>query len=905
MNVILPANFMAAVLAATVAAAAAWLSFGTIASDMGGGREGVLPLDAMHLAVAGLTGLVVLAAGARDCRGRDVAIAVSPLLLLMIPWLPVRLPAALLIWSGGIETLLWVAAAIGLAAVAVNDSDFGNFGATVPPKTHAAAAAVGSAVVFSVAGWGAAPVIPDGDEPHYLIITQSLLRDRDIQIENNHRRGDYREYSSRDLKPDFIRPGRNGVIYSIHAPGLPALILPAFAIGGYRGAVVFLILVASAAAALAWWLAWRVTRSVAAAWFGWAAVALSSPYVLETFTVFPDGIGAAVVLTGFWGLLRPDWERERQQSAWWPWLLHGAALAMLPWIHTRFSVLAATLGGLALVRLPSAPNAVAKAIALLSAPALSAIGWLLFFLSVYGTPDPSVPYGRQMQNSFAFLPDGFGGLLFDQGFGVIASAPVLILAFAGFARERRFAAQWLIVAAPYGLAVTTFAMWWAGWSAPARFFVPVLLPLTIPTASAWLMTRSRGLRAASLALLVISIWLSFVLALAGGGHLGFHARNEGGMTAAPWLDWAAHVVDLAAALPAFVPLPVGSGLAARVAAARSGFVVLLPWIACLSAGAFALHALAPRWLRTSAALVAATTIVFGVAATGAVSAGWRLQSRGSIRSTRGQLEALAATGAARIVAVDLTARRILTTDELVSRMRVEVPNPRNASPGSRLGTPLLTLSGVPAGAYRLVIRDRSGEGWIMAGVGRDSDPSALLTEPAAEVSDKSVLRFPVDVRALVVRGDEDAHRHVETVGLQPLNVLPDQRKAARGYALRAVRYPGATVFFMDEAAFPEPGAFWVRGASESAVVLLADQPLPSKTILLRNAAVENVVTLSSGSWREQLRMRPEEERRVDIPIDPSREGTLVRIRSARGFRPSEVDSHNGDTRSLGVYVRVP
>jgi hypothetical protein len=136
-------------------------------------------------------------------------------------------------------------------------------------------------------------------------------------------------------------------------------------------------------------------------------------------------------------------------------------------------------------------------------------------------------------------------------------------------------------------------------------------------------------------------------------------------------------------------------------------------------------------------------------------------------------------------------------------------------------------------------------------------------------------------------------------------VLPEQRKAVRGYALGAARYPGATVFFMDEAAFPEPGAFWVRGASESAVVLLADQPLPSRTLLLRNAALDNVVTLSSRSWREELRMRPEEERRVDIPIDPSHDGTLVRIRSARGFRPSEVDPHNRDTRLLGVYVRVP
>ena len=52
----------------------------------------------------------------------------------------------------------------------------------------------------------------------------------------------------------------------------------------------------------------RVTGSVAAAWFGWAAISLSAPWLLETFTVYPDGLGAAVVLTGFWALLRAQWE---------------------------------------------------------------------------------------------------------------------------------------------------------------------------------------------------------------------------------------------------------------------------------------------------------------------------------------------------------------------------------------------------------------------------------------------------------------------------------------------------------------------------------------------------------------------------------------------------------------------
>src|SRR5262249_60060375 len=67
-----------------------------------------------------------------------------------------------------------------------------------------------------------------------------------------------------------------------------------------------------------------------------------------------------------------------------PWALHGLALALLPWLHTRFAVLAATLGGLILVRLARVPDAMAKAIAFLIPPAVSAVAWMFFFVVLYG-----------------------------------------------------------------------------------------------------------------------------------------------------------------------------------------------------------------------------------------------------------------------------------------------------------------------------------------------------------------------------------------------------------------------------------------------------------------------------------------------------------------------------------------
>ena len=96
------------------------------------------------------------------------------------------------------------------------------------------------------------PLFPGGDEPHYLVITQSLLHDGDLKIENNHRREDYRAYFNGSLKPDYLALGKDGQIYSIHPVGLPVLAMPAFALGGYHGVVAMLVVMAALASALLW-----------------------------------------------------------------------------------------------------------------------------------------------------------------------------------------------------------------------------------------------------------------------------------------------------------------------------------------------------------------------------------------------------------------------------------------------------------------------------------------------------------------------------------------------------------------------------------------------------------------------------------------------------------------------------
>ena len=84
-----------------------------------------------------------------------------------------------------------------------------------------------------------------------------------------------------------------------------------------------------------------------------------------------------------------------------------------------------------LLRLAATKNPAGKAVAFLSVPAVSAACWMAFFVAIYGVADPSAPYGTTREFSLGFIPGGLAGLLFDQRFGLIANAPVLLVGVAG------------------------------------------------------------------------------------------------------------------------------------------------------------------------------------------------------------------------------------------------------------------------------------------------------------------------------------------------------------------------------------------------------------------------------------------------------------------------------------------
>lgn len=876
---------MTRAIAAVILGAALWLSaavFAPVSDAAGSGWLAALPSWPALVAACAAAAMLVW------WRPPSSLFALLPLVAVLLPWTP-GVDAGL-IFAGPLVLLIWVAVlALGwggaLAPV------IGRCGCATSANRATAAAFLIALASTSLIAWRVAPMIPGGDEPHYLIITQSLIKDGDLRIENNHAQQDYAAYAAGELHPQYLVRGKNGEIYPVHAPGLPALVMPAFAAAGYPGAVVFLLVVMALASALVWRIAWIATADIAAAWFGWAAVAASCTWAFQSFLVFPDAIGAAALACGLWLVLRLDGGHVPRPLA---IGAAGAALAMLPWLHTRFSVLAAGLGLMIVLRL--FPRGIRNVAVFLAVPLVAAAAWLLMFQVIYGTPNPIAQWGDTSGSRLAWIPGGLAGLLFDQQFGLLPYAPLLAAGFIGLAlssgtgesghpqspawrASTRLQLTLLLVAA-YVAAAVSYMMWWAGLSVPARL-ITVLLPVLAPGAAVvWQRARNPALRATLAAALTWTIFATATLAFAERGLFAWNIRQH---KAGLWFEWVAPLIDWTGGLPAF--FRAGDSLGRESLPLPAFYTVTAIWLVMLAAAVIAgvflarvLATAAPRHARVAAG--AATITALALALPVATVLSLRAQGADGSAPSRAQVAFLSRLADGDALLIDLGARRTIARDTAVTSLRVALPPVAGRAAERSLGS-------VPAGTFRLTGEPGGAPGAVI--IGRAPQPIATLTDAPLQ------FRLPVAVNALTVRGAEG-----RALSLQPVSA---PTRLAQQKALRALRYGTVTVYFIDDRAYAEPDAFWIGGARYANVVLQADPGVQSAVLEIVNAPVGNRVSVVGAAEPFGRELQPRETAVVPIVFD-ERGVARLQIESAGGFIPADTDPQNQDRRFLGVYVRV-
>jgi hypothetical protein len=779
------------VILALLAALSIWLSAGTLAVT-GGDTQRIAALPSTWI-LGALAIAAFAAARAAKLRNADAwPLAIS--LLLWLPFLPGPVPAVFLLWQGPVEAIVWVIVGAGMIAVRapVAPKLF------TDPKSAPAIAGVMLAIVALIAFSQVRGVIPGGDEPHYLAATQSVLHDGDLRVANNYASGQYLDYFAGRLEPHFLKRSTSGEIYSIHAPGVSFIVLPAFAIAGYTGAIFTMIVIAALTAYVAWRIAFRVSGNAAAAWVGVIAVFGTTPYFFHTFTIYPEIIGAFIVSMTVWLLLDLSEGRGAGHRM---LFAVGSALAVLPWLHTRFAVLAGLFGSIVLLRIVRS-GGVSRIVAFLAMPAIAGIAWFAFFWVIWGSPSPTAPYGADTSTSTSYILRGLIGLLVDQQFGVVATAPIYVMAFAGvfelYKRQPRLTIELSLVVIAYAITVASYQMWWAGSAAPARFLVSILPLAVLPVAVA----STRSWKMVTVLLLLVSVSLMAPRVLVEGGRFIFNNRAPLDAT----LEWLSQIVDLPLALPS-VHRDGGS------IAIRDGAV----WLAMIAAAI----GLASAGRRSVAACWTGGALALAIASMLAITVGWNFRGAVPLTADRSKLAALAAY------------RPQWQSPNFLERVALQLPA-------------TVRLNRVPAGEYEIA----PAEGAAVS-VGRNDAPIERSSGGSLR------LRLPVAAQTLNLRAD-----HPFT--LRPIALTPPA--ATRHAIRAARYGPARAFFFDEWAYLEPDGFWTrANGLAEVVIDADQSVHATGLPISITAGAVETTVEVSTGSWREALSLSAGERRDVVLP----------------------------------------
>ena len=326
---------------------------------------------------------------------------------------------------------------------------------------------------FVIAAMGYAVMIPlqlrtpiDGDEPYYLLMTESLVRDHDLDLANQYRDIAHSDTGRPDLFPQQGDPrGRHGEQYSRHEPFLPILMVPGYALGGLPGALAVIALFGAllARSTVRFLEDEGIDDTTARALF--PLFAFGPPVVFYATRIWPEVPAAFFFLEAVRGV------RQRRPSRW------IVAIFALVLLKIRFGLLAVAL----LVRVLRTRRQLAFAGVVVAIPL--AVEWL-----ITGNPMNTHSWHELMPNGPVFYWLGLFGLVLDGAGGLLFQAPLYLLSVIAIPRWRSMPEGFrlgLSAALLYVLYLVPRAEWHGGWSPPLRYIVVLMPILALGCAVLW------------------------------------------------------------------------------------------------------------------------------------------------------------------------------------------------------------------------------------------------------------------------------------------------------------------------------------------------------------------------------------------------------------------------------------
>jgi len=294
-----------------------------------------------------------------------------------------------------------------------------------------------------------------GDEPHYVIMADSIASDFDLDLRNNYL-SDFDTHRIFGLTIPHVYNVERGWMPG-HEPGLSVLIALPFKFGGVRGARLALCVFAGL---LPWslfaWLRERLEQSAVAAprarsTAAWITLGLtiSLPVCFGAVQIYGDLVAGAIATVLFLHVLRAL-ERDRPI---WTWALFWLAAGLFPWLHAKFTITATILacaGVVALGRQIRRSPGVLDVRTLATASLVVVGPALLLMFNTWASGSPlGFRHASELTTSFARAAEIFLGLHFDQSQGMFLQQPLLLAGLAALpivaARHRGVALLWAVV----------------------------------------------------------------------------------------------------------------------------------------------------------------------------------------------------------------------------------------------------------------------------------------------------------------------------------------------------------------------------------------------------------------------------------------------------------------------------
>lgn len=342
-----------------------------------------------------------------------------------------------------------------------------------------------------------------GDEPHYLIISHSLLRDGDFDLANNYEQRDYAGFMMFEGRTGaHVVPGaKPGSRYSFHSPGVAFLMLPFYSLSGLikgKALVIFLRLGMSLwggfLAVQVFLYARREWGKESLAQWLWFLTSFTTPVFFYSVHVYPEIVVAALSLAVF--------RLFRFSPAFGSWraAVCGLFLASFFWFHAlKYLALFIPLFVYGLWTLVKRSKSRWPPLVFSGTAAAGIFLYLQFQHALYGAyslatvswaapmTDSGEKLLRFVRNLLFEIPwrdrwQTLAGYFLDQRDGLFFYAPLFLFSFFGavdmFRRKRADFLLLLVLTSPYVL-VSAFLTQRTGYAPQARPLVAVIWALAI------------------------------------------------------------------------------------------------------------------------------------------------------------------------------------------------------------------------------------------------------------------------------------------------------------------------------------------------------------------------------------------------------------------------------------------